>query len=280
MQTPILVSTEWLEAHSDDNNLRVVDIRGQVFSPVDPEVQNLSHYPAYLEAHIPGAIFIDWIEHISDDPQHLRVAGQQKFAEAMADIGVDESTFVVAYDNTNGRLAARLWWALAYYGHERAAVLDGGWPRWRAEERPTTTAVAPVERARFDPRPDDALLRQGHDVLLSLGGTTRLVDMRLPEEYSGEMSFTRQAGHIPGAVNLPVRELVTEDGTLHSPEELRNRFAQAGINGSAPEVIFYSNIGVDASFGAFAWRVAGFETGSVYDASWQEWGNDEQKPVE
>lgn len=280
MDTPILVSTDWLEAHLDDANLRIVDIRGHVFSPLDPEAQSLSHYPDYLDSHIPGAVFVDWIEHICDDPQHLRVADRHKFAKTMNDIGVDESTFVVAYDDTNGRLAARLWWALHYYGHERVAVLDGGWLKWRAENRATTTDVPRVERTAFEPVPDETWIQEGGEILHELGGTMQLMDMRLPDEYNGDLTFTRQAGHIPGAVNVPVNELVTEAGTLHSPDELQQRFAQAGVNGAKPDVVAYSNVGVDASFGVFALHVAGFNTGRVYDASWQEWGNDESKPVE
>jgi thiosulfate/3-mercaptopyruvate sulfurtransferase len=279
-QTPLLVSTDWLEEHLSESDLRIVDIRGHVITPNDATTQNRSHYPAYLQSHIPGAVFIDWIEHLCDDPNHLRVAEPQAFARLMSDIGVDESTLVVAYDDTNGRLAARLWWALHYYGHTKAAILDGGWNKWHAEDRATSTKAPQIGARKFTPRVNEALRRQGDEVLHMLNSARIILDMRSPEEFSGEATLARLAGHIPGAVNLPITALIREDGTLHSPDELRQRFAQVDINGAEEEVVAYSNVGVDSSLGVFALRVAGFEHGSNYDTSWQEWGNDEQKPIE
>lgn len=280
MKTPYLVSTDWLAEHLEDPILRIIDVRGQVFMPEDTEPRYQSHYPAYLEGHIPGAVFVDWIAQLSDDPNHLRVAEPLAFARLMGDLGVDSATQVIAYDNTNGRLASRLWWALNYYGHEKVAVLDGGWSKWRTEGRPTSTAGLQIEGTEFKVQKNDRLLRQGDAVLHMLNGTAVILDMRSPDEYAGDATLARLSGHIPGAVNLPVNQLLQADGTFHSPGELRNRFAQVGIDGTEPEVVVYSNVGVDACMGVLALRIAGFDHGSVYDTSWQEWGNDERKPVE
>lgn len=276
--TPYLVSTEWLHTHLEDPAIRIVDIRGQSQVGAQP-VALLDHYEDYVQSHIPNAAFINWVADISDDSQHKRIAPVQAYASAMGRAGITNDHFVVAYCDSGSTLAARLWWSLQYYGHTQAAVLNGGWQKWRDEGRPTTDRIPPIETARFAPRPNPRLLRQGDEILHLLGSTTRIVDMRLPEEYSGELSLTRFSGHIPGAVNLPAEELLTADGTLLSAEELLRRFEAVGVDESAPEVIFYSNVGVASCLGILAMRAAGLSPlASNYDASWQEWGSDGRKP--
>src|SRR5262245_52242045 len=137
-----LVSTDWLAEHLHDANLRVVDIRGYVVTePVEPGVERATYRGAldeYLAAHIPGAVDVDWTLDIvdPDDPVPAQVAPLERFAEAMRQRGIGDDTFVVAVDHGGGQFATRLWWALTYYGHDAAGVLDGGWKRWLAEGRP------------------------------------------------------------------------------------------------------------------------------------------------
>lgn len=279
MKTPNLVSTEWLADHLQDPNIRVIDIRGKTLTPHVSSSVTLEHYGDYVQEHIPNAVFVNWAADITVDPQHKRIAPPEKYARALGKLGITNDHFIVAYDDENNTLAARMWWTLQYYGHTQAAVLDGGWLKWKHEDRPTNAETPQIKVTTFETHPNPQLLRQGDEVMELLGSTTRLVDMRLPMEYNGDMSLARFNGHIPGAANMPVNTLVAEDGTLLPPEQLRERFEAAGIDESAPEVIFYGNVGVISCLGMLAMRVAGLSTAaSNYDASWQEWGNEEHTP--
>ncbi|HEX8203466.1 MAG TPA: rhodanese-like domain-containing protein, partial [Isosphaeraceae bacterium] len=131
-----LVTTDWLEAHLGDPEVRVVDMRGYVITrPVEPGVEEATYRGApeeYLAGHVPGAVYIDWTADIvdPDDPVPAQVAGPERFAAAMAERGIGAATHVVAVDHRGGQFATRLWWALRYYGHDAVSVLDGGWNQW------------------------------------------------------------------------------------------------------------------------------------------------------
>ncbi|MFC1463331.1 MAG: sulfurtransferase [Candidatus Brachytrichaceae bacterium NZ_4S206] len=275
-----LVTTEWLHAHLSDEHVRIIDIRGHVLPPTEPLPHYFNHYDDYVKSHIPGAVFVDWVHEITDpaDPRHARIAPPERFAAVMRRCGVGDDTFVVAYDDAGSMFAARLWWALNYYGHSAVAVLDGGWGKWVAEGRPVTAEVPEIAPADFTPQP--AWMRTGDQVMAALGSPVRLVDVRSPQEFNGEQSRAKRFGHIPGAANVPRTSLVAADGTLPPPEALRETFAQAGIDARAPEIVTYCNAGVSASLGLLALRVAGFANSAVYDGSWKEWGNDDSRPIE
>lgn len=278
---PHIVSTHWLQDHLEDPDVRIVDIRGKALVPEERSQAVLDHYQDYTQSHIPGAVFVNWVTDITDDAQHKRIAPPEQYARALSKLGLTNDHLIVIYDDAGNTLSARMWWSLHYYGHTKAAVLDGGWPKWRDEGRPTTANMPATETTDFTAHPQRNLLRQGDDILHLLGSTTRIVDMRLPDEYNGEMSLARFNGHIPGATNLPVSELLQPNGTLLPVEKLSQRLAGAGVEATAPEVIFYGNVGVVSCLGILAMRVAGLTTvASNYDASWQEWGNDERKPRE
>lgn len=277
-----LVSTAWLAEHLADADLRVVDIRGHVLPATEPPPHYFNHRADYLVSHIPNAVFVDWVHEITDpaDPRHARIAPPERFAAAMSRAGIAEQTFVVAYDDAGGMFAARLWWALNYYGHSQVAVLDGGWQKWIAEGRPVSAEVPDLTPTVFTARPDPTWYRDGGQVLAALGSPVHLIDMRSPEEFRGEASRAARKGHIPGALNQPRRELLGEDGALLPPEALRQKFAALGITDSSEEVIFYCNAGVSASFGLLALRAAGIRArAAVYDGSWKDWGNDPDKPI-
>jgi thiosulfate/3-mercaptopyruvate sulfurtransferase len=278
----LLVTTDWLAAHLSDPKLRVVDIRGHVIPASQLPPHYFNHFEDYKRSHIPGALFVDWVHEITDpdDPRHAQVAKPERFAAAMSRIGIGPDTFVVVYDDAKGMFAARLWWCLNYYGHYSAAVLDGGWEKWTAEKRPTTAEIPTVPTAQFTAKADPKWKRTGEDVLRALHDSTRLIDVRSAEEYSGQSSRAKRKGHIPGAVNRSRLDLVGPDGTMLPPEQLRERFREVGVDKSTPEVIVYCNAGVSASYGLLAMKVAGLQNGAVYDGSWKDWGNDESKPIE
>jgi thiosulfate/3-mercaptopyruvate sulfurtransferase len=280
-----IVSTLWLEKHLQDTHLRIIDIRGRVAPASDPGQHYFSHHDAYTQSHIPGAVFVDWITDITiDGPATMQIASPEKFAALMGKLGINERTFVIAYDDASGMFAARLWWALQYYGHDQVAVLDGGWQKWLAENRPTTSESPRIPVTTFTPNINASLRRTADDVQQALGTDTRLVDVRTASEFTGESSRAKRSGHIPGAINLPRSELVSADGALKPTGVLQDVFAAheitSGDGGSETPVVLYCNGGVSASYGLLALRQAGFEGGAVYDGSWKDWGNDDSRPIE
>lgn len=280
--TSPLVSTAWLAAHLDDSNVRIVDIRGHVLPATQPPPHYFNHHDDYVKAHIPGAVFVDWVHEITDpaDPRHAQIAKPERYQAVMQRIGVNNDTLVVAYDDANGMFAARLWWSLLYYGHERAAVLDGGWDAWITENRPITTDVPTFAQGNFEAHPKAEIYRNAEQIAQRLGEDQRLIDVRTPAEFEGKASRAARAGHIPTAVNLPRGSLLDADGRLLSPDALREKFAAAGVTHSSQDVVFYCNGGVSASFGLLALRAAGFTGGSMYDGSWKDWGNHPDTPIE
>ena len=143
-----------------------------------------------------------------------------------------------------------------------------------------TADVSPVSLKTFVPHPNGSLYRNADDVLAKLGTTTKLMDVRTPEEFRGDYARATRTGHIPGAFNQPRNALVNPDGTMLAPDQLRTKLGAIGISAETPEVIVYCNGGVSASYGLLALQVAGFNNGAVYDGSWKDWGNDESKPLE
>ncbi len=281
MQDNLLVTTDWLQRNLDDPFLRVVDIRGHVIAASEPPPHYFNHREDWLEAHIPGAVFVDWVHEITDpdDPRHAPVAPRARYQAFARRIGISERTRVVAYDDADGMFAARLWWTLLYYGHRHVAVLDGGWQRWVAEGRPVTADISAIAPGNFVARPDESLRRSGDQVLAGLESAEGLlVDVRSPSEFAGQSSRARRFGHIPGALNVPRPALVAEDGGLRPADELRSLFARHGLDDEA-EVVTYCNAGVSASYGMLALRVAGYGEVAVYDGSWKDWGNDDSRPV-
>jgi thiosulfate/3-mercaptopyruvate sulfurtransferase len=282
MSENLLVSTAWLAEHLHDANLRIVDIRGHVLPASHPLPHYFNHRDDYLKAHIPGAVFVDWVHEITDpdDPRHAQIAKPERYGAAMRRLGIARDTFVVAYDDAAGMFAARLWWSLNYYGHSNVAVLDGGWNKWTAEGRPTTADIASIAPSDFIAAPNPDLFRCADDVLAALNTDKKLIDVRSPEEFAGKSSRAKRKGHIPGAVNIPRPVLNAPDGTMLPPDQLRLKFAEAGIDTSVPDIVTYCNGGVSGSYGLLALRVAGLDKSAVYDGSWKDWGNDESKPIE
>lgn len=278
----LLVTTEWLAAHLDDEHLRIVDIRGHVLPASQPTPHYFNHRSDYDVSHIPGAVFIDWVEQITDpdDPRHAQIAKPERYSSAMSQAGIDANTLVVAYDDAGGMFAARLWWSLNYYGHPKVAVLDGGWNKWVAEQRPVTSTVIQPAPTVFTAIPQPAIYRSADQVEAAIGSATKLLDVRSPEEFRGDYARAKRTGHIPGAINQSRHGLLNADGTLLPVEQLRTKLGAIGIDESTPEVIVYCNGGVSASFGLLAMRVAGLTQGAVYDGSWKEWGNDDRRPIE
>lgn len=283
-----LVSTDWLEEHLLEPAVRVVDIRGYV-KTVDAGAgdgkQNSTYVGAkdeYDQAHIPGAVFVDWTADITDpdNPVPAQIALPERFKFAMEDRGIGDATDVVVVDHAGGHFATRLWWALNYYGHSAVAVLDGGMNKWLAEGRPVTDEVLPVAEASFTPDANSPARYEADEVLDAISNPeVIIVDARDANQYAGEVYRGSRRGHIPSAINLSAKTLFNPDGTWKSDDELREVVAAAGISGDQ-KVVAYCNGGVTATAVLFALDRVGHKNSANYDGSWNEWGELLDYPTE
>jgi thiosulfate/3-mercaptopyruvate sulfurtransferase len=284
-----LVTTDWLAAHLEDEDLRVVDIRGYVEKTDLGEGRQKAEYLAareeYDEAHIPGAAYVDWTSDITDpdDPVSVQIAPPERFAGAMGSLGIGDDTSVVIYDHAGGQFATRLWWALTYYGHDEVFVLDGGWGKWTAEGRPTTDEIPALQPATFTPGPRAAWRTEAEALLAAGEGGALVLDARDEGQYTGTVARGEaRAGRVPGAAHLHSDSLLDpESGTFRSEEELERRLREAGVPGDRDKpVIAYCNGGVAATVPLFALHRLGYKRLANYDGSWNEWGVREDLPVE
>ena len=277
-----LVTTDWLEEHLDYPEVRIVDIRGYVKKTDLGEGRQRAEYSGareeYDEAHVPGAVYMDWTRDITDpdDPVPVQIAPPERFAKLVGSLGIGDDTHVVVYDHAGGQFATRLWWALTYYGHDGVSVLDGGWKKWTAEGRPTTSEVPELELATFTPRPRPEWRKEAKDVLAaSERGGAVVLDARDEEQYTGAVARGEgRAGRVPGAAHLHADSLFDpENGTFRPDEELTERLREAGVpeDKDAP-LVAYCNGGVAATVPLFVLHRLGHRNLANYDGSWNEWG--------
>ena len=274
-----LVSTAWLAEHLGDANLEI--FYTTKYLPNEPKDGRTE----YALAHIPGARFFD-IDDIADpdtDLPHM-VPTPGLFARTLTALGVRNSDLVVFYDQKGLASAARGWWMMGLFGHDRAAVLDGGLPKWRAEGREVASgAAAAIAPGDFRPDWRPMRVRGIGDMLANVGSRQELVlDARAAGRFTGAVPEPRagmRSGHIPGSANLPYTELLAADQTLLPPDALRARLAAAGVNGSRP-VVTSCGSGVTATILTLAMVLAGLPNGAVYDGSWTEWGGRADTPID
>jgi thiosulfate/3-mercaptopyruvate sulfurtransferase len=283
----VLVSADWVEEHleefqNDDPEYRLLEVN-------NPTVTADSEYTAYEEGHAPGAIFFDWEEDFTNQ-QTRDILSKDAFEETMGEAGITEDSTVVFYGG--GRIpnwfALFAYWQFKYYGHEDARVLDGGKEYWVENDYPLTEEVPEFSPQEYDARgPFESIRAYKDDVEKAIDSGLPLVDVRSPEEFTGEIiapeglnETAQRAGHIPGASNIPVATVLNDDGTFKSADELREIYAEHDIDGSE-STIAYCRVGERSSIEWFALReLLGFEDVRNYDGSWTEWGNLIRAPIE
>ena len=267
-----LVSTAWLEQHLGERDLVVVD--STWFMPTSGR----KGHAEFVVAHIPGARFLD-IDEVADvaNPAPHMLPTAEAFAEAMEQIGVGSSDRIVVYDNSPTRNAARGWFMLRHFGASQVAILDGGFQKWLAEDRPTECGEPERRPAKFNAIVRDEIVTK-QQLLAGVG--LPWVDARGKARFEGSEPDPRAGvapGHAPGSRNLPFGSLYREDGTFKPVVELKRLFAEAGIDPAKPFVASCGS-GVTANSLIFAAHLIGNDETKLYDGSWSEWGADPATP--
>ncbi|WP_049985567.1 sulfurtransferase [Halobellus rufus] len=274
----VLVSPEWVEENldefqSDDPAHRLVEV------DVDTE--------AYDESHAPGAIGFNWESQLQDQTNR-DILDKDDFEDLLGSHGISEDSTVVLYGDNSNWFAAYTYWQFKYYGHEDVRLLNGGRDYWLENDYPTTDEVPDFSAVEYSARgPFESIRAYRDDVDHAVDEGLPLVDVRSPEEFRGDIlappglqETAQRGGHIPGAQNISWAATVNDDGTFKSAEELKQLYAEKGIDGSETTVA-YCRIGERSSIAWFALHeLLGYDEVVNYDGSWTEWGNLVGAPIE
>jgi thiosulfate/3-mercaptopyruvate sulfurtransferase len=272
---PVLVTTEWLAEHLEDDNIAVAEVD--------------ENTDLYDEGHIRGAVKLHWREDLQD-PIERDLIDRETFERVLGERGIGNDTTVVLYGDKNNWFAAYAYWYLKTYGHGDVRILDGGRQKWIDEERELTTdAPSPTSRMYRAQERDESIRAYRDQVREWIGVSERaLVDVRSPGEYAGELisppgyeqEGAQRGGHIPTAASIPWASAVQDDGTFKTPDDLRELYGGKGITPDK-EVTAYCRIGERSAHTWFVLReLLGYERVRNYDGSWTEWGNLVDVPIE
>ena len=273
-----LVTTEWLAAHLDDPQVRVIDatfkLPGVLPLPIDD----------YLAAHIPGAVFFD-VDAVSDqsNPNPHMYPDATQFARDIEALGISTGDTVVAYDAGGWVAAPRAWWMFLSFGHPNVKVLDGGLKKWTREGRPTQSGRVVSKPGTFTARLDPNYVRSQQQVLKNIETEAeQLVDGRPRGRFEGTAPEPRpesRSGHIPGSRNVPYAGLFdAETGVMKPLDELRKAFASGGVDPAKP-IVTSCGSGVSALVLTLALYRLGVRGSALYDGSWAEWGLPDGPPI-
>jgi thiosulfate/3-mercaptopyruvate sulfurtransferase len=264
----MLVSTDWLAAHLNDPDIRIVDLRRAAGD--------------YQAGHLPNAVYLanDKIRDAGAPPTFLPT--QAEFETLMGTLGISNKTRVIAYDERGGIYAARLWWILNHFGHRNVALLDGGWVKWTAEKRATTSDVPKPPAATFRATPNPTWVATADEVKAAINQPgKKIIDARTQAEIDGkDLRGIRRGGSIPSSMPLYWEDLLDPTTKAFKPAaELERLFAARGLSPS-DEIITYCQIGMRASVNLFALHLMGYDKLRNYYGAWEEWGNRDDTPIE
>jgi len=280
MKYTTLINCEDAAAHRGDPAWQFIDCR---FSLEDGDLGAR----LYQESHIPGAVYAH-LDHDLSGPAVTGKTGRHplptplRLVETFSRLGIGTSTQVIAYDDTNGQMAAaRLWWLLRWAGHDSAAVLNGGFREWRRLGLPQRAGTEAARKTQFVGQFRDELIVNAGDVADNLKqGDYVILDSRSVDRFWGENErIDPVAGHIPGAVSAPFTENSSASGLMRSTEELHNRFETLAPGKDSDHVVFYCGSGVTAAQNVLAYAHARLGMPKLYAGSWSEWITDRNRPV-
>lgn len=273
----VLVDTAWVADHLSDPGVRLVESNEDML--------------LYETGHIPGAVKIDWVTDLNDDTVRDYLDAV-RFGELLASKGISNDTTVVIYGDKHNWWATYAFWVFKLFGHADVRILDGGRAKWAAEGRELTRAVAGYAQGSYSaPERDDTTIRAFRDQVrehIKRSGGTALVDVRSPQEFSGERTHmpeypqegTLRGGHIPSAVSIPWAKAVKDDSTFKSADELRELYGAQGVTADK-DIVAYCRIGERSSHTWFVLTyLLGYPQVRNYDGSWTEWGNSVGLPIE
>jgi thiosulfate/3-mercaptopyruvate sulfurtransferase len=268
-----LVSADWAEKNLGTDKV--------VFVEVDEDVS------AYDTGHIPGAVRVDWKTELQDQVRRDFV-NKEQFEALLSGKGIANDDTVVLYGGNNNWFAAYAYWYFKLYGHADVKLLDGGRKKWELDGRPLTKDIPERASTRYTAQEQDLSIRAFRDETVAAIGVKNLVDVRSPDEFSGKLlapahlpqEQSQRPGHIPGALNVPWSKAANEDGTFRSDDELRQLYAEEGLDDSR-ETIAYCRIGERSSHTWFVLKeLLGHENVKNYDGSWTEYGSLVGVPIE
>lgn len=271
----VLVDTDWVANHLEDPNVRIVE------SDEDALL--------YETGHIPGAVKVDWFTTLQA-PVLRDFLTKASFEQLCSRLGINNDTAVVFYGDKNNWFACYAFWLFEYYGHQKLRIMNGGRLKWTQEKRPLTKDVPQYTHTHYIAKPPKTEIRAFRDdVFNQIGRGLPLVDVRSPQEYSGELLHmanypqegAMRGGHILGAVNIPwSKAMNTDNGTFLSAEQLKELYAGKGITPDK-DTVAYCRIGERSSLTWFVLKyLLGYPRVRNYDGSWTEWGNLVGAPIE
>lgn len=273
-RSAVLVTTDWVADHLADPAIRIVEV------DVDTK--------AYEQGHVPGASGWAWDTQLCDTVRR-DIIPKAKFEQLLGATGITPQTAIILYGDNNNWFAAWAFWQLKVYGHKDVRIMDGGRKKWIAEGRELSTDAPSVKPVSYTAKDADLSLRAFLPEVMKASAerTAQMVDVRSPQEYSGEIlappglpETCQRGGHIPGAKSIPWGKACNDDGTFKSVEDLKALYGGAGITGEKP-VIAYCRIGERSSHTWFVLKyLLGYANVKNYDGSWTEWGNLVAAPVE